>query len=175
MSDAEIDVAPLREAFDRLRDRFPESVLETTFVRKELAVRVRRADLVEVLRFLKCEIGFNALNDVVGLDNLKPIPGAAASAAAPPPVGKRFTVLYLLYRFPEGCRIRIGVDLDEGEAVDSIVPVYRAADWAEREIFDMFGIVFAGHPGLRRVYLPDEFEGFPLRKDFPLEGKTRAD
>jgi NADH-quinone oxidoreductase subunit C len=85
---------------------------------------------------------------------------------------KRFTVLYLLYRFPEGCRIRIAVDLDEGEAVDSAVPIYRAADWAEREIFDMFGVVFTGHPDLRRVYMPDEFDGHPLRKDFPLEGKT---
>ena len=54
----------------------------------------------------------------------------------------------------------------------SLVPLYPAADWAEREIFDMFGIVFTGHPDLRRVYLPDEFAGFPLRKDFPLEGKN---
>jgi NADH-quinone oxidoreductase subunit C len=174
MSGVEIDVAPLKEAFDRLRDRFPESVLEATFVRKELSVKIRRTDLVEVLRFLKREAGFNALNDVVGLDNLKP-PAPRGAGEAPAPAGKRFSLLYLLYRFPEGCRIRVAVDLDEGEPVDSIVPVYRAAEWAEREIFDMFGIPFAGHPDLRRVYLPDEFEGFPLRKDFPLEGKTRAE
>jgi NADH:ubiquinone oxidoreductase subunit C len=91
----------------------------------------------------------------------------------PSPLGegrKRFSVLYQLYRFPGFQRVRLVVDLDEGEPVDSIVPLYRAADWAEREIFDMFGIPFAGHPDLRRIYMPDEFVGHPLRKDFPLEG-----
>lgn len=191
MLDEPIDVAPLAEALDRLRGRFPESVRGASFARRELVVRIRRGDVVPVLRFLKHEIGFNALNDVIGLDNLRPalLSGRAGEAPVLPPgrtgealalpsgrtgeaPGKRFTVLYLLYRFPEGCRIRISADLDEGETVDSAVPIYRAADWAEREIYDMFGIVFAGHPDLRRVYLPEEFEGHPLRKDFPLEGKT---
>jgi NADH-quinone oxidoreductase subunit C len=184
MLDEPIDVAPLASAFERLRDRFPEAILGASFARRELVVRVRREDIVPVLRFLKYEAGFNALNDIVGLDNLRPVPPAKAAPAAPsvatvPPSGRtgeapamRFTVLYLLYRFPEGCRIRIAVDLDECDAVDSAVPIYRAADWAEREIFDMFGIVFSGHPDLRRVYMPDEFDGHPLRKDFPLEGKT---
>jgi len=181
MLDEPIDVAPLAQAFERLRDRFPESVLGASFAKRELVVRVRREDVVPVLRFLKYEIGFNALNDIVGLDNLRPVLASRGTAGAAPvlPTGrtveapeKRFTVLYLLYRFPEGCRIRIAVDLDEGEAVDSAVPIYRAADWAEREIFDMFGVVFTGHPDLRRVYMPDEFDGHPLRKDFPLEGKT---
>jgi len=193
MSEAEIPAGPLGEALDRLRERFAGSVLDSSFVRGELSVRILPSALLEVLRFLKHEAGFNALNDVVGLDNLKPPaprgtggapapPGTAGPAgepgsAAPVPVGpsKRFTVLYLLYRFPEARRIRVAVDLDEGESPDSAVAVYGAADWAEREIFDMFGIVFKGHPDLRRVYLPDEFEGFPLRKDFPLEGKVRAD
>jgi len=190
MLDGPIDVAPLAEAFERLRDRFPESVLDASYARRELVVQVRRADIVPILRFLKHEAGFNALNDIVGLDNLRPgLPSGRTAEPAPPakgippapaPVpsaavetlGKRFTILYLLYRFPESCRIRLSVDVGEGEAVDSSVPVYRAADWAEREVFDMFGIGFAGHPDLRRVYMPDEFEGHPLRKDFPLEGKA---
>jgi len=206
MLDGQIDVAPVAQAFERLRDRFPESVLDASYAGRELAVRVRREDIIPVLRFLKHEAGFNSLTDVVGIDNLKSLPtgragdapasrgaaGAAPSlpagrtveataalpvsqkgettAASEPP--KRFSILYQLYRFPEACRIRISVDLAEAEPVDSVVPVYRAADWAEREIFDMFGIDFTGHPDLRRIYLPDEFEGFPLRKDFPLEGKT---
>jgi NADH-quinone oxidoreductase subunit C len=170
MLDEPIDAAPLAEAFERLRGRFPESVLGASYVRKELVVRVRREDLVPVLRFLKYEEGFNALNDVVGLDNLKPVPPAGPTPAAA--AARRFTLLYLLYRFPEACRVRVAVDAGEGETVDSIVDLYPAADWAEREVFDMFGVVFAGHPDLRRVYLPDEFEGHPLRKDFPLQGRS---
>lgn len=172
MLDGPIDAAPLAQAFARLRDRFPESVLDASYARKELVVRVRREDIVPVLRFLKFEAGFNALNDIVGLDNLKPAVSVLPSGRTGETPDKRFTVLYLLYRFPEACRIRIAVGLDDGESVDSAVPIYRAADWAEREIYDMFGIVFTGHPDLRRAYLPDEFEGHPLRKDFPLEGKT---
>ncbi len=185
MPDVRIDAAPLADSFERLKGRFPESILAVAFVKGELSVSIRREDILPVLRFLKHEAGFNALTDIIGIDNLKPAPpvlppGRTAEAAVTAPAApaqatapqKRFSILYQLYRFPECCRIRIGFDFEEGEAVDSAVPVYKAADWAEREIFDMFGIVFAGHPDLRRIYMPDEFEGFPLRKDFPLEGKT---
>lgn len=185
MLDGQIDVAPVAQAFESLRDRFPESVLGASYAGGELVVRVRREDIVPILRFLKHEAGFNALTDIIGIDNSKPpLPTGRAGEAPSLPPGrtveataateplKRFSILYQLYRFPEACRIRIALDLAEVESVDSAVPIYRAADWAEREIFDMFGIVFAGHPDLRRIYLPDEFEGFPLRKDFPLEGKT---
>jgi len=183
MPDVRIDAAPLADSFERLKERFPESILAVAFVKGELSVSIRREDILPVLRFLKHEAGFNALTDIIGIDNLKPVPAAAPvlptgrtgeTPAAPPAPApqKRFSILYQLYRFPEACRIRIALDLEEGETVDSAVPVYRAADWAEREIFDMFGIAFAGHPDLRRIYMPDEFEGFPLRKDFPLEGRT---
>jgi NADH-quinone oxidoreductase subunit C len=182
MLDAPIDVAPLQQALDRLRERFPESVADASYAKKELVVRARREDIVPILRFLKHEVGFNALNDIGGLDHARPSPPAVGpgDASASPGTaegasGKRFSVLYLLYRFPEACRIRVSVDVAEGEAVDSAVPVYRSADWAEREVFDMFGIVFAGHPDLRRIYMPDEFEGHPLRKDFPLGGTARGD
>ena len=83
----------------------------------------------------------------------------------------RFAVLYLLYKFPEALRVRLRVAVDEAEALPSATALFRAAGWMEREIFDMFGIRFEGHPDLRRVYLPDDFEGFPLRKDYPLEGE----
>ncbi len=184
MLEAETDVVPVARAYESLRERFPEAVLDAKSAGGELSVKVRRETLLDALRFLKHEAGFNALTDIVGIDNLKPAPAAPAAApaaAAPsaPPVppapaapAKRFSIVYLLYRFPEVCRIRIAIDIAEGEAPDSAVSVYPAADWAEREIFDMFGIAFAGHPDLRRIYMPDEFEGFPLRKDFPLEGKT---
>ena len=66
----------------------------------------------------------------------------------------------------------MAVDVGEGESLASAVPLYRSADWAEREAFDMFGVRFEGHPDLRRIYMPDEFEGHPLRKDFPLAGRN---
>jgi NADH:ubiquinone oxidoreductase subunit C len=83
----------------------------------------------------------------------------------------RFVVIYALLRFPEGLRLRVEVEVADGASLPSAVSVFRAADWAEREIFDMFGIVFEGHPGLTRIYMPDDFRGHPLRKDFPLEGE----
>ena len=98
---------------------------------------------------------------MIGLDH----PGTPAEGRA------RFSVLYQLYKFPAPLRLRLVVDVAEGGEVDSIVSIHPAADWAEREIFDMFGIAFAGHPDLRRVYLDAGFEGHPLRKDFPLQGK----
>ncbi|MGZ5495774.1 MAG: NADH-quinone oxidoreductase subunit C, partial [Candidatus Aminicenantales bacterium] len=81
-------------------------------------------------------------------------------------------VVYRLFKFPGAVRARLAVEVGDGESLPSAVPVYRAADWAEREAFDMFGIPFEGHPDLRRIYLPDDFEGHPLRKDFPLAGRT---
>jgi len=160
MSGVEVDRPDLEKVRAALEDKSGPAILETAYARGELSFRVGKDDLLAVLGFLKADQGFNALNDMIGLDH-------------PSPHGegrKRFSVLYQLYRFPGFQRVRVVVDLDEGEAVDSIVSLYRAADWAEREIFDMFGIRFAGHEDLRRVYLPDEFEGHPLRKDYPLEG-----
>lgn len=155
-----IDAPALKAVAESLDERFGEAVLETTFEKKELAFKVRSEKLLPVLGYLKNELGFNALNDMIGLDRF-------------PPIGdlrKRFAVLYQLYKFPEALRVRVAVDVGDGEAVPSIVGLYRSADWAEREIFDMFGLRFSGRPDLRRIYLPDDFAGHPLRKDFPLEG-----
>ncbi|MCK7519501.1 MAG: NADH-quinone oxidoreductase subunit C [Ignavibacteriales bacterium] len=115
------------------------------------------------MRFLKEDGGFNALEDIAVFDNL----GSAGEG------GPRFTVVYRLYQFPGALRARVAVDVGEGEQPGHRPSaVYRSADWAEREAFDMFGVRFEGHPDLRRIYMPDEFEGHPLRKDFPLAGRT---
>jgi len=155
-----IDVPALKAVADSLAARFGEAILETTFEKKELAFKVKGEELLAVLGYLKTGLGFNALNDMIGLDRFPP-PGDER---------KRFAILYQLYKFPEVLRVRVAVDVGEGEAVPSIVGLYRSAGWAEREIFDMFGLRFSGHPDLRRIYLPDEFAGHPLRKDFPLKG-----
>ena len=154
------DRPDLLQVAEALRERFGDPVEAVTFEKGELAVRVRASELPAAVEFLKIVRGFNALNDMIGLDR-HPAPGEGR---------KRFSILYQLYRFPGRLRVRLVIDIDEGEAVPSIVPLFKSAGWAEREIFDMFGIVFRGHPDLRRVYLPEEFTGHPLRKDFPLEG-----
>jgi NADH-quinone oxidoreductase subunit C len=151
----------LRRVAEVLEDRFGPVLLGQTFEKGEYAVRVAGRDLPGLLSFLKDQLGFATLEDIIGLD----------VSAAPSGEAKRFSVLYQLARYPGAVRVRLVVDVGDGEAVPSATPVFRSADWAEREIFDLFGILFEGHPDLRRIYLPDDFDGHPLRKDFPLEGK----
>jgi NADH-quinone oxidoreductase subunit C len=158
------DVPALNTAYRSLEEIFGDYLFGASFEKKELSVRIRKDGLLSILRHLKSALGFNSLNDIIGLDNL----GSGAEGA------KRFSLLYQLYAFPGFVRLRLVLDVDENEPVPSAVPVFQSADWAEREIFDMFGIRFAGHPDLRRIYMPEEYEGHPLRKDFPLEGRKRG-
>ncbi|MGZ5488148.1 MAG: NADH-quinone oxidoreductase subunit C [Candidatus Aminicenantales bacterium] len=156
------DQSKLRKALDALAGRFGDAVLAGAADKGELAVRLTKDVIVPALSFFKDELGFNAFEDLVVFDNLN----------SPDEGGARFTVVYRLFKFPGAVRARLAVEVEDGESLPSAVPVYRAADWAEREAFDMFGIPFEGHPDLRRIYLPDDFEGHPLRKDFPLAGRT---
>jgi NADH-quinone oxidoreductase subunit C len=154
------DFPALNQVAEALQARFGDSIAGTAFEKRELSVTIRPDALLAVLGFLKTSLGFNALNDLIGLDRF-------------PPTGdgrKRFSILYQLYQFSGRLRVRIVIDVDENETVPSVTSIYKSADWAEREAFDMFGIVFSDHADLRRIYLPDEFTGHPLRKDFPLEG-----
>ncbi|MCW5962417.1 MAG: NADH-quinone oxidoreductase subunit C [Bryobacterales bacterium] len=81
---------------------------------------------------------------------------------------RRFELVYVLYSFHRNHRIRVKARIAEGERMPTVVPLFESANWMEREIFDMFGIEFAGHPDLRRILMPDEWEGFPLRKDYGI-------
>jgi NADH-quinone oxidoreductase subunit C len=87
-----------------------------------------------------------------------------------PPRERRFDVVYCLYSIALRHRVRVKVRAADGEAVPSVTGVWPAANWLEREVFDMFGIRFEGHPDLRRILMPDEWQGHPERKDYPLEG-----
>ncbi len=147
---------------DALAGRFGNAVLADAADKGELAVRLTKDVIVPALSFFKDELGFNAFEDLVVFDNLN----------SPDEGGARFTVVYRLFQFPGAVRARLAVEVGDGESLPSAVAVYRAAGWAEREAFDMFGVPFEGHPDLRRIYLPDDFEGHPLRKDFPLAGRT---
>ncbi len=151
----------LQDVLKSLELVFKDSILETKFEKNELSVKIKKQDILTVLKFLKEEKSFNVLNDIICLDNLSHLNEGQ----------KRFSILYQLYKFPGFERIRIVIDVADSEQVDSINTIYKSSNWAEREIFDMFGINFHGHPNLCRIYMPDDFKDFPLRKDFPLEGR----
>ncbi len=131
-------------------------VTDAKFDRNELTITIAPENIREAA-FTAQRAGYNFLEDVTAVDWL--------------PAEPRFQVTYHIvsYTLKQRLRLRIFVDSVVGGA-DSIVPVWPSADFYEREVFDLFGIRFHGHPNLRRIMMPDEFEGHPLRKDFPVEG-----
>jgi len=146
---------------DALRQRFGGSLREVTVFRGETTVTADRDVLLPLGRFLRDEPGFSFrfLSDLCAVDFH--------------PAEPRFQVAYHLYAPATGCRLRVKVILGEADpVVDSVTGIWETADWHERECFDLFGILFRNHPDMRRILLPEEFEGHPLRKDFPLEGVT---
>jgi NADH-quinone oxidoreductase subunit C len=144
---------------DALKSRFGDQTVEATEFRDELTVVVPTEKIVEVCRFLRDDpaLKFDLLADLCGLDMYTPV--------------KRFAVVYNLYSLSHKHRIRLKIFTEEEDPkVPTVTGIWGTANWHERETYDMFGIVFEGHPDLRRVYMPDEFEHHPLRKDFPLMG-----
>jgi NADH-quinone oxidoreductase subunit C len=160
-----------------------EAYGETTLV-------VDPSRIVEACRYLRDERGFTFLSDVSPTDYLGwrdeavagyigtpdgrdlHVPGSQGRARVPAPKPKRFSVSYHLLRLADDpARVRVQAWLDDAEEIDSVVPVWPAADWFEREAWDMFGIRFRGHPNLVRILMEDDWEGFPLRKDYPIGGE----
>jgi NADH-quinone oxidoreductase subunit C len=165
-------------------------VVETREELGETTLVVDPARLVEACTFLRDEHGFNFLSDVAPADYLdwgeeevagyigtssgRDIndPGSRGLARVPAPKPKRFSVSYHLLRVGDDpARLRVQTWLDDGEPVASVLPVWPAADWFEREAWDMMGITFEGHPNLVRLLMPEDWEGHPLRKDYPLGGE----
>ena len=145
------------EVVAALQERFGEAVLDVRLYANEHTVRVAKDRIVDVCRFLKDEQGFTYLIDLGGIDRFTE--------------EDRFEVFYNLVNVRGRQRLRLKVRVDEDDlAVPSVTPVYRAASWNERECIDMFGIRFEGHPDPRRMYMPEDFEYHPLRKEFPLLG-----
>ncbi|MCU7497340.1 MAG: NADH-quinone oxidoreductase subunit C [Ignavibacteria bacterium] len=142
---------------EKLNRTFKDAVLEVTDFRGDLAITILAGEVVKVARFLKedSDLEFNVCEDVTAID------WATRK--------NRFSVVYHVYSLKHRFRLRLKVNL-EGETAESVTSVWASANWYERETFDMFGIKFTGHPDLRRVYMPEEFEYHPLRKEFPLLG-----
>jgi NADH-quinone oxidoreductase subunit C len=142
-------VQPLREA-----------ILEASEFAGEITLVVERRRIREVAASFK-GAGYTYLVDLTGVD-YSTYPGHSGDL--------RFGVVYHLYSFDKNVRIRLKVRVADGVKVPSVTPVWKTANWCERETYDMFGIVFEGHPRLERILMWDEFNGHPLRKDFPLRG-----
>jgi NADH-quinone oxidoreductase subunit C len=154
--------AELSELAAHIEGKLSDAGVETHIAYGELTVVSPASAIVDVMRFLrddkKCDFG--QLIDVCGAD----YPERAA----------RFEVVYHLLSMTKNRRVRCKVALAEGEMVSSIIDIFDNANWYERETFDMYGIVFSGHPDLRRILTDYGFEGYPLRKDFPLTGHVEV-
>ena len=138
----------------RFKGRFASAIREAWLDRKQAILVVEREKLVEICTYARDEEKFDYLVDVTAVDW--------------PKREKRFEVVLILYSFKKNERLRIKAQAAEGEKVPSVTGVWGAANWLEREVFDMFGIRFEGHPNLKRILLPEEWQGYPLRKDYDI-------
>lgn len=148
------------EIAERLKERFPQEVLDITEFRGQVSVTVKKERIKDICKYLFDEPGIEMdyLSDLCGVDYL----------------GKRwvrFEVVYNLYSFKHRHRIRLKALVPEDDpSIDTVIEIWKVANWLERETYDMLGITFRGHPDLRRILLPEDWEGFPLRKNYPVTG-----
>ena len=141
-----------------LSDRFPERDIQTYYNNDELTVTLSKSILLKVLNFLKDDkdFQFKQLIDICGVDYPNRL--------------DRFEIVYHLLSVSLNQRIRVKLSVNDGDTVPSIVSIFDAANWYEREVWDLYGVIFTDHPDLRRILTDYGFEGHPLRKDFPLSG-----
>jgi NADH-quinone oxidoreductase subunit C len=143
-----------------LHDRFGYDIADSTF-RENHRLTVPSEKIYFVLEYLWREQGFDMLVELTATDYLE-YPNAT----------DRFGVVYIVLNTFTGERLIVKTFLNPPDLqLPSVYPLWRSADWMEREVYDMFGITFAGHPDLRRILMPEEFTAFPLRKDYPLKGR----
>ena len=142
---------------EKVRERFGAALREVVYFRGEDTLVVAPESILEICRFLKedPEMSFDLLVDVTGIHYLER--------------EYSYEVVYHLLSLARRRRLRLRARLGEAGEIDSVTSVWRGADWHEREAFDLVGIRFKGHPDLRRILMPEDFEGHPLRKDFALE------
>ena len=146
-----------QEALVSLSKSFGEKIQNRMEFRGEITFTIAASDLREIAKFCRDELSFDYLIDVTSIDNFGEEP--------------RFEIVYELYSMPLAVHLRLKLKVpEEPVAIDTISDIWPTANWHEREIYDMMGIKFNGHPDLRRILMWDGYPFFPLRKDFPLEG-----
>ncbi len=157
-----MDDQDLKDLGSYITSKLDQAILDEEIAFGELTLTARADQIIDVLMFLRNDgtCRFSTLIDICGVDY--------------PERSQRFEVVYHLLSLHQNQRIRIKVVTDEDTPVPSCIEVYPAANWYEREAFDMYGIVFSGHPDLRRLLTDYGFEGYPLRKDFPLTGHVEV-
>lgn len=144
---------PIAAALDQ---QFPNAIVDAGMATGELQLYVDPEQILPICRYLKETAGFERLSGVTGVDWW--------------PREPRFEIVYLLHSIRHNARIRLVARLAENQEIESVFHVWRSANWYEREVFDLFGIVFRDHPGLDRIMMPADWEGHPLRKDYPVHG-----
>jgi len=137
-----------------IKERFGDRIVETSTYLGQNFVVVKPDSAVPVVEYLKLEADFDYLVDITAVDW--------------PKRAERFDVIYIIYSFARNERVRIKTYVADGYKPETAVPVHLTANWLEREVFDMFGIEFDGHPDMRRILLPEEWQGYPLRKDYGI-------
>ena len=149
----------LNQLIEQINKSLPGSIEEHSDYRDELSVYVKKEFFPELMKLLRNDKTFNydLLLDVAGIDRLPDTP--------------RFELVYVLFSLEHNNRLIVKLKVDENDTVPSMTGIWKSADWPEREVFDLLGINFPNHPDLRRILTWDNFEGHPLRKDFPLKGK----
>jgi NADH-quinone oxidoreductase subunit C len=147
---------------DELQGRFPGAITEAVIFRKMPSLNLAKEHLVAICQFLKSPAGgaYTLLTD--------------ETAADYPQRAKRFDIIYHLYSFLRNDRLRLRVQVGEGETVPSVTSVWLTANWLEREVYDMFGVAYEGHPDLKRILMPDGWVGHPLRKDYDILKQDQA-
>jgi NADH-quinone oxidoreductase subunit C len=154
---------------DQLRDKLAGRCSDVSVQFKQTVIKTDRDNVMAALEILKSdpELKFNMITDITAVDNMR------RPDFEP---GRRFTVIHTVYSVERRKRVRLETDLSENSPrIPTAAAVYKGAAWIEREVYDMFGIEFEGHPDLRRVLLPDYYEHFPLRKEYPLTGRGERD
>jgi NADH-quinone oxidoreductase subunit C len=137
-----------------LQQQYGSGIVEALSYLGQKYVTVDSSILPEILRRMRNEEGFDYCVDI--------------TAVHYPKREQHFDIVYVLYSFPHNVRVRVKARIHDGEPVQSAVHIWPTADWLEREVFDMFGIVFDGHSGLKRILLPEDWKGHPLRKDYDI-------
>ncbi len=155
----------MADTLEKLKERFGDDVLLTHSFRGDDTALVRREQLLEVARFLRDELSFEMLTDETAVDLLHMAPDETFF-----PAGDRFEYVAHFYSLSRNLRVRIKARCPENDPrLPSLYSLFKTANFMEREIYDMYGIAFDGHPDMRRILLYDEFEGYPLRKDYPYD------